>query len=206
MKIATIPVGLLETNCYLVFVEGSRTLYVIDPGADAGEILRQVRQFDFDRAAILLTHAHVDHIAAAGEVADGLGVDRVFLAPADHAFYRSPENALPPYIDAAENLPEPADFEPNDDFSVIALPGHTPGGSGFLFRETPALFAGDTIFAGSVGRTDLPGGDPDALLHSIRTGIYPLPDDLVIHPGHGPVTTVGHERHTNPYIQGSMDF
>ena len=87
---------------------------------------------------------------------------------------------------------------------VIPLPGHTPGGSGFLFRgDPPALFAGDTIFAGSVGRTDLPGGDTATLLDSIRTQLLTLPDEVELYPGHGPATTVGRERKNNPYIRNS---
>ena len=84
---------------------------------------------------------------------------------------------------------------------MIPLPGHTPGGSGFLFRESPALFAGDTIFAGSIGRTDFPGGDFGTIIDSIRNGVLTLPDELTIYPGHGPATTVGAERRSNPYIQ-----
>ena len=201
MKIVTIPVGLLDTNCYLVYVESSRRLYVIDPGADAPEIIRAARRFDFRRADILLTHAHVDHISAVAEVAAALQAGGVFLAAGDHQRYRSPENALLPYLEAAGNLPEVAGFEPNDDFTVIPLPGHTPGGSGFLFRESPALFAGDTIFAGSIGRTDFPGGDFGTIIDSIRNGILTLPDELTIYPGHGSQTTVGAERRSNPYIQ-----
>ena len=180
MKIVTIPVGLLDTNCYLVYVEASRRLYVIDPGADAPEIVRAARRFDFRRASILLTHAHVDHISAVAEVAAALQVDGVFLAEEDHELYRSPDNALLPYLEAARN---------------------TPGGSGFLFRESPALFAGDTIFAGSIGRTDFPGGDFGTIIDSIRNGILTLPDELTIYPGHGSQTTVGAERRSNPYIQ-----
>ncbi len=201
MKIVTIPVGLLDTNCYLVYVEASRRLYVIDPGADAPEIVRAARRFDFRRASILLTHAHVDHISAVAEVAAALQVDGVFLAEEDHELYRSPDNALLPYLEAARNLPEAAVFAPNDDFTVIPLPGHTPGGSGFLFRESPALFAGDTIFAGSIGRTDFPGGDFGTIIDSIRNCILTLPDELTIYPGHGSQTTVGAERRSNPYIQ-----
>ena len=192
MKIVTIPVGLLDTNCYLVYVEASRRLYVIDPGANAPEIVRAARRFDFRRASILLTHAHV---------AAALQVDGVFLAEEDHELYRSPDNVLLPYLEAARNLPEAAVFAPNDDFTVIPLPGHTPGGSGFLFRESPALFAGDTIFAGSIGRTDFPGGDFGTIIDSIRNGILTLPDELTIYPGHGSQTTVGAERRSNPYIQ-----
>lgn len=201
MNIKILPVGLLETNCYLVHLPEKRQLYVIDPGGDAGEIVDAASSFAFDRAEILLTHAHVDHIAAAGEVAKALKLDHVRLAQADHAFYASPENALPPWIPAAENLPAALEFAPNEDFTVIPLPGHTPGGSGLLFPEGNALFVGDTLFAGSIGRTDLPGGDYATLMESIRSRLLTLPDDLNAYPGHGPATTIGRERATNPYLQ-----
>ncbi len=203
MEIETLPVGLLETNCYLVRLPEKRRLYVIDPGGDAEEILRAAGRLEFDSSAILLTHAHVDHISAAGRVAEALSPDYIFLPVPDHEFYRSPENALPPYVPAAENLPEVTGSAIGSDFTVLPLPGHTPGGCGFYFRDPPepALFVGDTIFAGSIGRTDFPGGDHDTLLRSIRRQLLTLPDDLVLYPGHGPATTVGRERRLNPYIR-----
>lgn len=201
MNIKTLPVGLIDTNCYFVHLPEKRLLYVIDPGGDAAEIVAVARSFDFDRVEILLTHAHVDHISAAGEVAKALGIDCVRLAAADHPLYASPENALLPWLPPAKNLPPAKEFAPNDDFTVIPLPGHTPGGSGLLFPTGNALFIGDTLFAGSVGRTDLPGGDYHSLMESIHSRLLTLPDDLNVYPGHGPATTIGRERAANPYLQ-----
>ena len=204
MKIATIPAGLLETNCYLVQPDGKRTLYIIDPGGDAPEIAQEAARFDCDRCAVLLTHAHVDHISGLGELTKLLKPEYVYLRAPDRALYASPENALEPYVPAAKELPETTDRAAGNDFKVIPLPGHTPGGSGFYFPgNPPALFVGDTIFAGSVGRTDFPGGDARTLLDSIRSQLLTLPDDLTLYPGHGPATTVGRERKSNPYIQDS---
>lgn len=204
MKIATIPAGLLETNCYLAQPDGGRTLYVIDPAGDAPDIAREAETFDYDRVAVLLTHAHVDHISGLGELCKRLNPEFVYLREPDLPLYRSPANALPPYLPAAKDLPETVKQVDGAEFELIPLPGHTPGGSGFLFPgEPPVLFAGDTIFAGSVGRTDLPGGNSAALLESIRSGILSLADETVIYPGHGPATTVGRERSTNPYLRNS---
>ena len=104
MNIKTLPVGLIDTNCYFVHLPEKRLLYVIDPGGDAAEIVAVARSFDFDRVEILLTHAHVDHISAAGEVAKALGIDCVRLAAADHPLYASPENALLPDSGACRRI------------------------------------------------------------------------------------------------------
>ena len=168
MNIKTLPVGLIDTNCYFVHLPEKRQLYVIDPGGDAAEIVAVARSFDFDRVEILLTHAHVDHISAAGEVARALGIDCVRLAAADHPLYASPGNALLPWLPAAKNLPPAKEFAPNDDFTVLPLPGHTPGGSGLLFAAGNALFVGDTLFAGDIGRTDLEGSRPDLMRDSLK--------------------------------------
>ena len=122
MNIKTLPVGLIDTNCYFVHLPEKRLLYVIDPGGDAAEIVAVARSFDFDSVEILLTHTHVDYISAAGEVAKALGFDCVRLAAADHPLYASPENALLPWLPAAKNLPPAKEFAPNDDFTVIPLP------------------------------------------------------------------------------------
>ena len=204
MKILTIPVGPLATNCQCVFLEASRHLFVIDPGADPETILKGIRTLpDFESARILLTHAHVDHISAAGTVAAALQIDRVTLDPADLPLYRSPENAILPFLPAPDDLPDTDAPESSSDFTVLPLPGHSPGGTGYLFNEAGrrALFAGDSLFAGSIGRTDLWGGDYDELLKSIREQIFPLPPETEVFPGHGESTTVGREREENPYLR-----
>jgi glyoxylase-like metal-dependent hydrolase (beta-lactamase superfamily II) len=201
MKIATIPAGLLETNCYLVLDEATRTLYVIDPGGDAGKIIAAAGKYTFDKCVVLLTHYHIDHVAAAGAVAKELKVQQVFLRKEDHPYYYSPENHLLPYVPPAEDLPEVTDVLPEDCcFTLLALPGHTQGGGGFYCAAEKVLFAGDTIFDRSIGRTDFPGGDYDTLINSIRQEIFSLPDDVKIYPGHGGTTSVGAERTGNPYL------
>ena len=205
LRMASLSVGPIDENCYLVHLEAPRRLYVIDPGADAGRIVEAAARFpEFDEARILLTHAHVDHIGAVGEVAKKLNATRVMLDPADGDIYRSPFNEIPPVLPAARDLPQTTDFEPDGDFTVLRVPGHTPGGCAFLFEDEkhPVLFCGDTLFAGSVGRTDLPGGDWETLLESIRCELLPLPSETRAFPGHGCSTTIGEEKTQNPYLRG----
>jgi len=205
MRMATLSVGPIDENCYLVYTEAARHLYVIDPGADADRIVAATAGFPgFDEARILLTHAHVDHIGAVGEVARRLRATRVMLDPADGDIYRSPYNSIPPVLPAARDLPPTADFVTDGDFKVLRVPGHTPGGCAFLFEDADGktLFCGDTLFAGSVGRTDLPGGDWETLLESIRRELLPLPPETRVFPGHGGPTTIGGEKTQNPYLRG----
>lgn len=204
MRMSMLSVGPIDENCYLVYVDEKRRLYVIDPGADADRIVEAAGRFPkFDEARILLTHAHVDHIGAVGEVARKLNVSHVMLDPADGEIYRSPYNEIPPILPAARNLPETEDFAPDGDFTVLRVPGHTPGGCALLFVDDGrrVLFCGDTLFAGSVGRTDLPGGDWDTLMGSIRRELLPLPPETRVFPGHGGGTTIGEEKDGNPYLR-----
>ena len=192
------PVGMLEVNCMLVPI-GDK-LYIIDPGADAQEIINLARKQHFSEAVILLTHAHVDHIGAVGEVAQALNVKTVYLHSGDHNLYSSPSNCLSPWLPRAENLPPVTGTIDSEDFSVLETPGHTQGGVCFYFKQIPALFVGDTLFAGSVGRTDLPGGNHAQLIRSIKEQLFVLPPELKIYPGHGVPSSIGREKSVNPYL------
>lgn len=195
-----ITVGLLEVNCCLVQLPGSRTLYVIDPGGDWKLIQAEAKKLDFDEAVILFTHAHVDHIAAAGPIAEALHITRVYLHPEDRFIYLSRSNTVGNYIPAAENLPDTT-WPPEDPrIRVLPCPGHSPGGVSYYFPELATVFSGDTLFFSSVGRVDLPGGDEDELLDSIRDQLFRLPDDTRVVPGHGPFTSIGYEKTHNPYV------
>lgn len=195
-----VTVGLLEVNCCLVQLPGSRTLYIIDPGGDWKLIRAEAKMFDFDQAVILFTHAHVDHIAAAGELAEDLDITRVYLNPADLPIYTSRSNTVGNYIPAAENLPDTI-WPPEDPrIQVLPCPGHSPGGSAYYFPELATVFSGDTLFFSSIGRTDLPGGNEDELLDSVRNRLFRLPDDTRVVPGHGPFTSIGYEKKNNPYV------
>ena len=193
-------VGMLEVNCYLIPVESSRTLYIIDPGSEADKIVEKAKTFDYDKVIILLTHAHIDHISAVGAVNDQLDVDKVYLHPDDHKLYHSPDNNLLPYIPSATNLPSPVDNLKSEDFEIIHTPGHSRGSVCFHFQQIPALFSGDTLFAGSIGRTDLPGGDMNSLTNSVHSRLYILPEELFIYPGHGASSSIGIEKQSNPFV------
>ena len=196
----TITVGLLEVNCCLVQLPDSRTLYIIDPGGDHKLIEAEAKKFHYDEAVILFTHAHVDHIAAAGAVANTLHVRRVYLNPDDKSIYYSPYNTVGNYIQAAENLPDTTWSPEEPRMKVLACPGHSPGSVSYYFPEFDTVFSGDTLFYESVGRTDLPGGSEDELADSVHDKLFTLPDETRVIPGHGPFTSIGFEKKNNPYV------
>ncbi len=200
LKFNTLPVGVIGTNCYLVYNDVTRVLAVIDPGGDAGRIAGAAKEFPAEHIHVLLTHAHVDHISGLGELAGLLKLDSVWCRAEDAELYSSPANALEPWLPAAKALPRLAGSPPEiDGMEILPIPGHTAGGAGFYFPAEKWLFSGDTLFAGSVGRTDL-GGNWDELHKSITETLFPLPEDVQVHCGHGPSTTIGIEKKSNPYF------
>lgn len=196
--IKTIPVGMLETNCFLFTID--KTLYIIDPGFEAEKIISATEDFVFEQVIILLTHAHVDHISAVGAISKKLNVQQIYLHKNDLELYQSPANNLLPWIGPAKDLPETSDAISALACKVIHTPGHTQGGCCFLFPQFPILFTGDTLFAGCIGRTDLPGGNEAQLLASIKDQLLSLDDALPFCCGHGPGGTIGEERRHNPYL------
>lgn len=202
MDIKTIQTGNIGENCYLV--TAGNTLYVIDPGADGAVIARGIKQLEgtFSKVEILLTHSHADHIGAVPYIAEKYNA-QVRLAPADRGIYFSPDNSFPPYIPLAVGLPDTSDYGTSEDYQVISTPGHTPGGVCILFCSDDGsrhLFTGDTLFAGSVGRTDFEGGSMPQLSASLAKLVTTLPEDTVIYPGHGEPSTIGYEKNHNPYL------
>ncbi len=201
LKIDVLAVGVIGTCCYLVHDDAGEFLCMIDPGGDAEEVVNAASQIQAKKRFILLTHAHVDHISGVGGVAKAFPDAAVWVHPADREMYASPSNALLPWLPAAKDLPEISAETPQvPGMEIISLPGHTPGGAGFYFPADKVLFSGDTLFADSVGRTDLPGGDWDQLKNSIEQKIFTLPEDVKVYCGHGPATSVGHEKKHNPYL------
>ena len=205
--IHVVPVGPIGVNCYLVMPHGSSKLRVIDPGDDAGEIAKAAKAFAFKSAEILLTHAHADHIAGIADLIKEIGPAQVFVHPDDAKMYASPKNHFLPLIAPAKDLP-PCSWPPpaEDGMETLHTPGHSKGGSCYYFPSLNALFSGDTLFRGSIGRTDFPGGDFQELMASIKDKILALPDKVEVFPGHGPASTIGIERDSNPYICGQGEF
>jgi glyoxylase-like metal-dependent hydrolase (beta-lactamase superfamily II) len=206
MQIETIVVGPYEVNCYVVSAKGNAEAVVIDPGADADDILTFLRGQRLTPVAYLLTHGHADHVSALGKMLTAHAAP-VLMHAEDQRWAFSARNQIPPFYpsqDAPPNLRAIADGEElvlaGLKFKVICTPGHTPGGVCFYAAEAKALFCGDTLFQGTVGRTDLPGGDGRVLAQSLKK-LTGLPEDTRVFPGHGPGTTIGEERRNNIYFR-----
>ena len=198
-------------NGYLVWDETTRDGVLIDPGDEVDDLLRAAAHHGVAVRDILLTHAHLDHVTGVGRAKSALGVP-VWLHKDDLPLYDHVVEQGRMFGIPVERQP-PIDrfYKPgalltfgNYIVDVRHTPGHCPGGVCLAIGEKGAagreLFVGDTLFAGSIGRTDLPGGDYDVLIRSIRTVLFAFPDDTIVHSGHGPDTTIGHERRTNPFL------
>jgi len=190
----SVTVGFLEVNCYIVPAEKDGCVYIIDPGACPEKIADSAEKFGSDDYRILLTHGHIDHISAVREVMNMLNVSTLYLHSDDLSLYRSPANELPPLMPALNNPPEPAAEIESCEFRIIHTPGHTMGGVCYYFENIRVLFSGDTLFRGSIGRTDLPEGDTRTLYSSIREKWFTLPENLQVFPGHGTSTIIGDEK------------
>ncbi|MFO7937808.1 MAG: MBL fold metallo-hydrolase [Kiritimatiellia bacterium] len=204
MDIKVIGVGPYEVNCTILWKDPEKA-WLIDPGADADRIKSVLDGNGLTLGVVVLTHSHFDHISALNRVLDGLKVP-VYMHRNDEAFAFSPMNSMPPY--PVTERPPTLNLEKNDGdmiecgglaARILTTPGHTPGGWCLYFKEHSLLFAGDTLFAGSVGRTDLPGGDWDMLTASLRK-LKKLPGNTRVICGHGPETTIGTEKQRNPYL------
>lgn len=206
MKVYALEVGMLGTNCYIAVNEESNKGVLIDPGADALLILDTIKKQNIEIEAILLTHGHSDHIGALAEVAEALNVT-VMIGENDADMLVNANKNLSSFMGkgitckVADRLLKDGDKLnlAGLEFEVLETPGHTPGGC--CFKCGDIVFAGDTIFAESIGRTDFPGGSYKQLLESIKTKILTLDDKTKLLPGHGPATDVAWERRMNPFLQ-----
>jgi len=206
MKIDTLVLGSYQTNCYIVWAEGGKTCAVIDPGYDPARILARLNALGLTLEAILLTHGHFDHVGAVEALAKATGCG-LWIRESDYTQAKSPMNDyLYPIHDKA--FCEVSFCEEGESisvggltFRVLETPGHTWGSVCYVCQD--AMFCGDTLFAGSCGRIDLPGGDRAAMLASMER-LGEVKEDLRIFPGHGGSSTLAHEQQTNPYLRGIL--
>lgn len=207
MTIEPITVGPFAMNAHLVYDKVGGQALLIDPGDEVERLLRRISELKLTVLAIVFTHGHIDHVAYAEEARQALGVE-TYLHPLDWDMARAvPRQAmmfgLPPMKAPTldRELPSSGTVEWGPfGFEVRHTPGHSPGSVVLIDHESRAVLVGDLVFAGSVGRTDLPGCSTAALNRSIVESILPLPDDYRLYPGHGPTTTVGEERRSNPFV------
>lgn len=201
---------LAQTNTWVVAAEAGGIAVIIDAPPDASGVLELLSGHDLTPVALLVTHGHIDHVGGAGAVSRSVAVTS-YIHPADDFLTLDPASQLRMLF----GTEPPGDFAPPESFTalsdgdrldlagitfdVLHTPGHTPGHCCFSVASEGVLFSGDQLFAGSVGRTDLPGGDARQLMDSMRTRVMPLDDDVRVLPGHGPETTIGFERQTNPF-------
>ena len=206
MNVQQINVGPFDSNCFLI-TNSKREGLLVDPGDEAARILEIIRREQVDLKVILITHGHIDHVSGLAAVHNQYPCP-IAMHPADRSWAFSMNNQMMPYYGVPEApsaiARELAEGQEWTDigyrYDVIELPGHSPGHVGFHFPEQHSLFSGDVLFQGSVGRTDLPGGDMHALTQSLKR-MARLPDDTVVYCGHGPATTVGEEKRRNPYMR-----
>jgi hydroxyacylglutathione hydrolase len=205
LQIIPIPNGLFEENCYLLGEAGRSDVVIVDPGEEAGRILEEARARKLSITEIWLTHAHIDHIMGVDAVKRATGAP-VYLHPADRPLYDDlvEQGALfgfdlPPAPPPDRILQHGQRLTLGAvEIEVRHLPGHSPGH--VVFVAPGVVLGGDVLFQGSIGRTDLTGGDLPTLLAGIREHLFCLPDDTIVYPGHGPATTIGRERATNPFL------
>jgi glyoxylase-like metal-dependent hydrolase (beta-lactamase superfamily II) len=204
-----LTVGPLQQNCYLLAAPGSRNAVLVDPGAEAARLLAALTQRDLQLEAILLTHAHFDHVGAVADIIDSRAVP-VLLHPADLPLYRHAAVAAASWgLSIRTPEVEPRALEHGQtlqlaglELRVLHTPGHAPGHVAFHLPQQQLVLSGDALFRGGIGRTDLPFADQDTLLESIRSQLLTLPAETGVHPGHGPATTIGAEAADNPFISG----
>jgi glyoxylase-like metal-dependent hydrolase (beta-lactamase superfamily II) len=204
LRVEQLPLGPIETNCYVVRAEGGATeAVVVDPSGGATELRLTLARLGARCVAILVTHGHWDHLVGIADLAEGTGAP-VYMPEGERALLEDPRPFTPAGVSVRSYTPDVTLMGGERiqlagiEFDVHSVPGHSPGH--LAYAADGCLFSGDVLFAGSVGRTDLPGADWDTLMDSLRRLMATLPPDTVVYPGHGPVTTLGDELAHNPFL------
>lgn len=204
------PLGPIETNAYLLVNPKTKGCFIVDPGSVPAKLIARVRVADYLPRAIVLTHAHYDHIGGVAQVLEQLGKDLpIWIHEAEKDFPSDPKQNLSAFSGWMLTAPDPTGTFVHGHildldglkFEVRHSPGHSPGGAAFVQHDNKVVIAGDSLFAGSVGRSDFPHSDEAALYRSIRTQFYTLPDETLVFPGHGPETTIGEEKRSNGFVR-----
>ena len=211
MIIKTLVVGPIMANSFVLGCEETHEAAVIDPGDEADRILLALAESDLSLKYIINTHGHLDHVAANRRLKEITGAP-ILIHPLDAPMLNQVASSAAAWGITAENSPPPdRELEDGDkvtfgniNLRVIHTPGHTPGGISLCTDRE--VFVGDTLFAGSIGRTDFPGGSFETIKKSIRQKLFALDDDFTVYPGHGPTTTIAEERRTNPFVGDNASF
>lgn len=209
MRVERMILGAVATNCYFAVNEDTKETVIVDPADSAQRISEKISGEGLQLKAILLTHGHGDHMLAAEELRNRFGVP-VFACCEEETLLGNPQQNLttalfgrPVTLKADRWLRDGEKIEEAGFcFQMLATPGHTPGGCCYYEESAGALFSGDTLFCGSVGRTDFPGGSMGTLIRSVEEKLMVLPDETIVYPGHEEETTIGAERRSNPYLRG----
>jgi glyoxylase-like metal-dependent hydrolase (beta-lactamase superfamily II) len=211
MILEMLTVGPFQENCYVIGDEASGVGAIVDPGDEAARISLAVEQTSLEIGRILVTHAHIDHVGAVGALADEYACPVLMHAEAEPMLQQLPTQAMMMglrfgKVPAVDRHIEDEEVLKIGDLELRSLytPGHAPGHLAFYVEGEELLLSGDALFAGSVGRTDLFGGDMELLMRSINERLLRLPDETRVYPGHGPRTTIGTERAHNPFLQGGL--
>lgn len=210
MIVKTLTVGPLQANCYLVADEGSHKVAIIDPGGEGENIRSVIEREHWKPVALINTHGHIDHIGANAFLKENYAIPLMIHSEDARFLSDSSLNLKMPGLEPVISPPPDRRLSDGDEITigslnlkVVSTPGHSLGGVCLLVQqpeEPDIIFTGDTLFAGGVGRTDFPGGSMRQLMHSIKTKLLPLPDETIIYPGHGPPSTIGEEKLTNPFL------
>jgi hydroxyacylglutathione hydrolase len=202
-----LPVGPLQCNCSVIGDETTREAMVIDPGDDLDDVLALIQKHNLQVKQIVVTHAHIDHVGGAMKLRAATGAP-ILLNQNDYALLQMLDVqaawigvAAPGKVEIDRSVNTGEKLQAGSHIAeVLHTPGHTEGSICLYFPAEKKLIAGDTLFAGSIGRTDLPGGSFDKIMNSLRGTVLALPDETVVVPGHGPLTTIGKERESNPFL------